>query len=179
MKILIVISFPLAISLLACHNKSSKNKKIETAGMKADSGRSKVASFSSHPIPSLDVLFRDSGSVNFTDNGSFWLLNFREGKVCFEFNPSCEYCFPVRVENNKMLFFWIEDMNCNFNRGLDAKFQGIRSPSKGDLFGEIYRINDSIIYVKYFFVDWVKMINEKEKSTIDTLFPSVFRSLTL
>ena len=131
--------------------------------------------FSVKSIPGLRELYNDSGSINFTDKGSFWLLNFRVGKIYFEFNPSCEYGFPARLDSNRIVFFWDDDKNCNFERGLHSGFSGVRSPIIGEPFGEVYRLDDSTLYIKYLYSDWIRRINDQERKSIDTLFPAVFR----
>ena len=79
----------------------------------------------------------------------------------------------------KIVFYWEKVFNCNFNRGLLASFKGIKNPEIHKEFGELYYLNDSTIKVNYYYKDWINAINNLEKSTIDTLFPSTFKRIIL
>jgi len=128
---------------------------------------------------SIKQVYEDSNSTKWTDEGSFWWLYFESGKVFFDFNPSCGYWFPAELKDERIVFYWSSNMNCNFNRGLDTSFDGIKSPKKEKPFGEVMLVNDSTIRISYYFEDWVRMINEAERKTIDTLFPSTFKVMRL
>ncbi len=128
---------------------------------------------------SIEQLYNDTNSITFTDEGSFWLLYFEPGKVFFDFNPSCGYWFPSYLKNEKIIFNWATNMNCNFDRGLNQSFKGITSPKLGEPFGEILLENDTTLRINYYYKDWVKKVNEAEHLTIDTLFPSKFNIIHL
>ncbi len=113
-----------------------------------------------------------------TDKGSFWLLRFTPNKVIYEFNPSCAYWFPSKIINNEIVFYWEDNKNCSFERGLSKKFASIKNPELGKPFGGVKLVNDSTIVVHYYYKDWIKKINKQESRTIDTLFPSSFRKIT-
>lgn len=114
-----------------------------------------------------------------TDKGSFWLLRFEPNKVIYEFNPSCEYWFPSKIINDEIVFYWAKNMNCSFDRGLSKSFKSIKNPELGKPFGKVKLINDSIIVVDYYYKDWIDKINKEETKTIDALFPSNFKKISL
>lgn len=147
--------FIIVILTISC-NSSIKQKKADTS-------------------LSVTKLYSDSGTYAFTDAGSFWLLYFQDSAVCFDFNPSCGVSFPANIHESKIIFNWSKNMNCNFDRGLNKTFKNVQTPEIGKPFGEFYLVNDSIGVVKYYYQDWVNKINEEEKRTIDTLFPTRFR----
>jgi hypothetical protein len=128
---------------------------------------------------SIRQVYNDTASTKWTDAGSFWWLYFEPGKVWFDFNPSCGYWFPARPEDNRIVFYWALNSSCTFNRGLDTAFAGIQQPVKEKPFGQVTLVNDTTLRVDYFYEDWVRKVNECQRESIDTLFPSVFRIMRL
>jgi hypothetical protein len=129
----------------------------------------------SKAITTIDSLETESELLGWTDDGSFFLLNFEPGKVYYGFNPSCEYWFPSRIIDNEIIFYWAINEDCTFERGMKKTFKNIRNPILGEPFGKIKMVNDSVLEVDYYYTDWVKRVNEEEKKSIDTLFPKRFR----
>ena len=141
---------------------------------------------SSQEIKKHNTIVRDihqieqqPSSIAWTDSGSFWLLTFKPEKVIFAFNPSCVYWFPSKVINNEIIFYWEINEDCNFDRGLTKTFLKIKNPEKGEPFGKIKIVNDSLLNISYYYKDWVRKINIEENATIDTLFPSSFKKIKL
>ncbi len=116
-------------------------------------------------------------NIVWSDDGSFYVLAFEPNQVHFIFNPTCGYWFPSKIINNEIIFYWELNPDCVFDRGLEIKYLNIENPEIGKPFGKIKMINDTTLYISYFYQEWVKKINEYEKESIDTLFPSVFRKI--
>jgi hypothetical protein len=178
----ILIIFSVLQIVFSCHhpdkdkenNSYTEREKEKKAGENDNHKTNKNCHFNS-----IRQLYEDTTVVMWTDEGSFWALYIEKGKVFFDFNPSCGYAYPAELKKEKIVFNWAREMNCNFNRGLDAIFEGVRSPQSGHPFGEIVLLNDSTLMVNYYYKDWVKRINETERSTIDTLFPTHFKQMLL
>lgn len=127
----------------------------------------------------IENLYSGTDESTWSDEGSFWLLYFKKNQIVFEFNPSCSATFPTKISHKKIVFYWEKNFNCNFNRDLSTSFQGIKNPEIHKEFGELYYIDDSTLTVNYYYKDWINAINNLEKSTIDTLFPSTFKRIIL
>ncbi len=165
------------LPFLSCNNDPKNNTILKERGINVkDTERLELK-----PIRFNDIeqIYRDTSSTKWTDKGSFDWLYFEPGKIYFDFNPSCGYWFPTILKKDRIIFYWAKNMNCNFHRGLDTTFQGIKSPKIGDMFGEVLLLDDTTIQVNYSFKEWVKRINEAQHRTIDTLFPSIFKVLDL
>ncbi len=139
--------------------KSLEEEKIQTSNLK---------------ISAIELL---PNSIAWTDGGSFYLLIFEPNKVHFIFNPTCAYWFPSKIKENEIIFYWEMNEDCIFNRGLSKTFQNIENPEIGKPFGKIKLLNDSTLFIDYYYTDWIKKINTEEFVSIDTLFPSFFKKI--
>jgi hypothetical protein len=178
-QLFLLLFFSTAVfGLMSCKDYNEKKSTVtEQTGNVKDSVH---LDYSPHiRFDNIEQIYRDTSSTKWTDKGSFDWLYFEPGKIFFDFNPSCGYWFPTILKENKIIFYWARNMNCNFRRGLDTSFKGVKSPKIGDMFGEALLVNDTTIQINYYHKEWVRRINEAEYATIDTLFPSVFRIIHL
>jgi hypothetical protein len=166
-KLLTIVLF---INLFAC---SSKNKKPNQTNK---SSNSTVRENNIRRLPPLikniSQLNEDTCSIHWYGGGLFSLC-FENKKVRFFFTPQCIYWYRTKLDNDKLIFFWSYNGDCVFDRGLDKKY-GVKKPIVGAPFGEFSLINDTTLLVKYYYPNWVKVINEHEKD-VDTLFPVIFK----
>ncbi len=174
MKILYTTTICFLLILVGCKNQIESNDKVSKRKNATIVNQVKK-------IPSLEILYHDNGIFTFTDTGSFWLLYFLKGKVNFDYSPNCGHTFDLQWDSKKTRITILFDKNktCKYDFNFDLTFKGIDSPKEGKPFGEIYQMNDSTLRIDYFYEQWRQKINEKEKNTIDTLFPSVFRLINL
>ncbi len=119
-------------------------------------------------IGNIEVL---PNTIGWVGGGDFYLA-FSPNEVHFIFNGTCAYWYPSIIIKNEIIFYWAKNEDCTFDRGLSKKFKNIKNPELGKPFGKIKLLNDSTLFIDYYYTDWVKKINIEESETIDTLFPS-------
>ena len=127
----------------------------------------------------MDSVFNNfSGNYNFTDDGSFWLLYFKNGNIAFDFGPNRGHEFLAKkINNRKIIFYFDNKRTCGYDKDFELKFKGIKSPIVGKPFGELSIISDSTLSIKYYYQDWVNNINAINYEYIDTLFPKNFKRI--
>lgn len=123
----------------------------------------------------------DSTSRFFKGKGMLGLL-LEKDDVVFLFSPTCNYTYPLKHLDSKVILFWSRKNDCDSYRGFDKRF-GLKSyPIIERPFGELEFINDSTLRAKYYYQDWINEINKlnrKSKYTNDevyTMFPEFFSS---
>lgn len=124
-------------------------------------------------VTDISQLNSDSSEIYWAGGGLLG-VHFEKNKVFFLFNFKCNYWYPTKVNKQKILFYWAQNSDCDFDRGLNRKFEGIANPSKDKPFGQFELINDTTLQLKYFYPDWRNRIN-KEVRDVDTLFPVIFK----
>ena len=170
MKTLIFIT-TIAIFSISCPSIISKpknTKKLTTEKKKKKKDSIKPYSKDIH------LLETDSIIIFWTDKGSFYALYFKPGKVYFQFFPMCVYWFPTKIVDNEMIFYWEINEDCTFDIGIKRKYPDVKNPEIGKPFGKIKVINDTTLFISYYYIGWVKMMNKKQSRSIDTLFPAYF-----
>jgi len=96
---------------------------------------------------------------------------FEKEKMDFGFSISCLYSFPIQFEQDKIIWYWSDEMDCTIETNLDADFGLEKKPILGKPFAELKLISDSTITVNYFYKEWVNSYNSKEWQKFnDTLF---------
>lgn len=153
------------ISFAGCNNKFNK----QTITKSSEENKIQFLNLTVNDVERLpDSIFWSGG-------GSFYCLAFEPEEVHFIFNPTCAYWFPSTIINNELVFYWKKNEDCIFDRGLSKRFNGIDNPEYGKPFGKIKLLDDSTLFIDYYYSDWVKKINIEESETIDTLFPFYFK----
>ncbi len=165
----IIITTILVSFLISCTNNAKKTEQLLKPVECLE-----ISLKNRQPRYSQNISLVEVDGGPWTDKGSFYALFFDTNKVEFAFNPSCGYCFPSKIIDNEIIFYWALNPNCTFDRGLERKYPNIKNPKIGEPFGKIKMLSDTTFMIEYYYKDWVKKMNEDEYKTIDTLFPSYF-----
>lgn len=98
---------------------------------------------------------------------------FEKGRVTFVHSLKCDGTYPIEVRDDKLTVYWVRATGCPVRYGLDKTFSSVQAPVAGRPFADISIVNDSILFVKYLYPDWIEELH-RHLSGQDTLFPNVF-----
>lgn len=155
-------------------NDSSKIKENSVKEMKKLNSKSSSLDLQNLQI-TTEKLVSDSAVYLFNADGV--QLFFDRGEVVFCFNPQCEYRYPMKKRNQKIIFYWDDCMNCTFDRGLKVKYPDCKNPNVGNEFGAIEWIGDQLV-IDYYFREWVNKVNRSNQDVVK-LFPKTFKLVKL
>lgn len=165
----IAYSMVILICLLSCLTQTKTKKPDTIAHIDTTLIKTKYLPV----IKQISQLNDDTCSIHWYGGGLF-LLCFEKNKVNFFFTPKCVYSYKMKLEKDKLIFFWDYNSDCDFDRGLKKSYGVNKKPVVNSPFAEFLLINDTTLQVKYYYPEWVNEINLHEK-VIDTLFPTIFK----
>ncbi len=117
-------------------------------------------------------------NIEWTNQNDVFVF-FRHEKVYFNFSVSCTYWFPSKITDNEIVFYWEINEDCTYDVGIKRHFSEIKNPEIGKPFGKIKVLNDTTLFIDYYYTDWVKKINSERNNNDDTLFPTYLKKIDL
>lgn len=164
------------IQVLGCASQEVKNRFLRRTVYLSDSLKSR------EPVSQKNYRFNvDSPSRFFKGKGMLGLL-FEKDDVVFLFSPTCNYTYPLKRLDSKVILYWSRKKDCDSYRGFDKRFGLTSFPIVERPFGELEFINDSTLMAKYYYQDWINEINKLNRTSkytndeVYTMFPELFTS---
>ncbi len=139
-------------------------KKLKTKTYKDDA----IRNILNINVTKLELLPKN---VVWTNQGDVFVF-FRQGKVYFNYSVSCAYWFPSKIIDNEIVFYWEINEDCTYDVGIKKHFSEIKNPEIGKPFGKIKILNDTTLFINYYYTDWLKKINEEQNNSDETIFPT-------
>jgi hypothetical protein len=110
---------------------------------------------------------------NFTGNYSS-VLHFNldnKDTLFIEYYGQCWYAYPIKIDSNKIVVYWDDNMDCKFDIGFKKFNTKMTRPVKGKPFMYLTLRNDTL-FANYVHEDWIKEFNKKDSEL--TIFPDYF-----
>lgn len=165
-----ILMIAILILLSSC-NKNTEQKQLSLKSNEKLKTNTQQENFTQNNIKldatKLELLPKN---IEWTNQGNVFVF-FRQNKVYFNFSISCAYWFPSKIIDNDIEFYWEMNEDCTYDVGIKKYFSGIKNPELGKPFGKIKILNDTILYIDYYYSDWITKINN-ELTNNDTLFPT-------
>lgn len=102
------------------------------------------------------------------------VFSFHPAEGAYSFHGQCQATYPAHLQGGAIVLDWSEAADCVFDRGLDRRFAGVRSPEPGRPFVRYVLRNDTTLRATYYYPEWTTRIN-RSSGERDTLFPSALR----
>lgn len=91
-----------------------------------------------------------------------------------EFNGQCEYNFPYKLQNRKIVVYWDDLEDCTHAVDIKKSFALKSRPTAGEPFMTLELTDDTTLHANYLFKEWADSVN-KQYSGYE-YFPKVFLS---
>jgi hypothetical protein len=175
----LVILILALITIFGCGNNKQQNNKTAGENLKEKEFQQKIGKSTDNKNNPKRIGDYMSDTTDFfwcakqSDTASYWIqIVFQKEFAVYQFHGQCFYWFFTNhyyTKADKIELLWSYKTDCLLTMDFLRKSNGVKKfPKAGDAFCEYSLLNDTVIVVKYNFLEWTEKINKMEK---DSIFP--------